>query len=388
RAHFVRTQVALARVPEWDPLWAKCRQLESEVFLGWGMAHTLPQPLPTGFDWRYHRFRRGFPWLARALTAEAVVARADGLFGRAPVQALNLDDARPNLAALAETPHLARLRRLEFSLSRLDAPHLVPLLESPHAGGLTELAFETDAITPDGLEALAGSGLFGRLEALELSHNAPRLSPVLLVDALGAATRPRLRKLGLAFAGLPAPDAATLFALPVVRGLDHLDLSNNPLGPDGVAALAEARGVRGVSVLKLGETKAGVAGVEALAASGVLAGVRWLDLSGNRLGPVAVGKLAGSRQARGLRVLKLSDNRVEDKGAAALAASPHLAGLVELDLEDAGVKDAGMIALAESPHLDNLVRLDLRDRQTRRPPGAEARRALLERFGPRVSFNQ
>ncbi|MBX9583174.1 MAG: TIGR02996 domain-containing protein, partial [Gemmataceae bacterium] len=252
RAHFVRTQVELARVPEYDPLWAKCRQFDPAVFLGWGMAHTLPQPLPTGFSWRAHKFRRGFAWLAQALTTEAVAARAGGLFDRAPVQALSFDDQSPNLAALADTPHLARLRRLEFTFTRLDAEDLAPLLGSAHAGGLAELVFERDAITPDGLAALAGSGLFGRLEGLELSHNAPRLSPVLLVDALGAAADPRLRKLGLAFAGLPAPDAATLFALPVVRGLDHLDLSNNPLGPDGVAALAEARGVRGVSVLKLG----------------------------------------------------------------------------------------------------------------------------------------
>ena len=79
RAHFVRTQVALARVPEWDPLWAKCRQFEPEVFRGWAMTRALPQPLPTGFDWRAHKFRRGFAWLARALSAEDVAARAGGL---------------------------------------------------------------------------------------------------------------------------------------------------------------------------------------------------------------------------------------------------------------------------------------------------------------------
>jgi uncharacterized protein (TIGR02996 family) len=388
RAHFVRTQVELARVPEWDPLWAKCRQFEPGVFRGWSWSHTLPQPLPDGFSWLDHRFRRGFPWRCLALSAEAVAARAGELFAVAPIRALSFDHrSRPDLDVLAAAPGLARLRRLEFFDARLDADDLAPLCGSAFAAGLAELRFDNEAITAGGLEALAGSGLFARLASLELRNNG--LPPALLVDALSAAGADgELRKLCLPAADLPAADAATLFAVPALHGLDHLDLSNNPLGPDGATALAEARAVRGVRVLKLGQTRPGPAGVKVLAASGVLAGVRWLDLSANRLGPVAVRKLAESRHARGLRVLDLSDNPVGDNGAAALAASPHLAGLVELDLEDAGVGDAGMVALADGPYLDDLLRLDLRDRRTGRPPGAEARRALLDRFGPRVSFNQ
>ena len=174
RAHFVRTQVELARVPEYDPLWAKCRQLDPFVLRGWGMAHTLPPVLPTGFSWRDYRFRRGFPWLARALSAEDVAARADALFALAPVQALSFDDrARPNLAALAASPHLARVRRLEFSLARLDGPHLLPLAESPHAANLTELVFESDAVTAEGhapddaaFKALVGAIDLTKLEAM------------------------------------------------------------------------------------------------------------------------------------------------------------------------------------------------------------------------------
>lgn len=386
RAAFIRTQVELARAPEYDPLWAKCRQFHPDAARGWMMAHTLP-PVPRGFGWHRHRFRRGFPWLATG-TGEALLERGPDLFAAAPVQALDIGDRRhlPALGALADCPHLTRLRRLEFSLTRFDADDLTRLGHSPHAANLTELAFEDHAITPAGLQALAASPLFSRLTALELAHNI--IPPALLVDGLGAAARHgNLRRLALRFCSIPTPDAAHLFALPVLHGLEELDLGDNPdLGPEGAKALAESGVVRGLAVLKLAKTLPGVPGVRALTETSGLAGVRWLDLSANRLGPTAVGLLAGSRHARGLRVLDLSDNPdLGDRGAEALAGSRHLAGLIELVLRDGGIGDAGAVALAESPHLDGLLRLDLRS-SSKRPFGAEARRRLEERFGPRVSW--
>jgi len=390
RAAFVRTQVELARTPDHHPLWAKCRHLDPDVFRGWGMAHTLPKPLPDGLTWRTHQFRRGFPWLVGALSAEAVAAGGDALLSVAPVQAVAFDDrARPNLAELAAAPVLARLRRLEFTTFPLDADDLRPLVRSPHAGGLDELAFEHQGISPEGLAVLAASDLFPRLRALALHNNA--LPPALLVDALAAADRPgQLRHLTLSLADLPAADAAHLFALPLMRTVERLDLSENKgLKSDGVAALVESGVVKRLEVLELAGTLPGVPGVKALTATGGLAGVRRLDLSDNRLGPTAVRVLAESRNVRGLRVLDLSGNPVEDRGAEALAASRHLAGLVELNLKDCGVTDAGAVALAESPHLAELVRLELRDRgAAARPLGAEARRALAERFGRAVSYNE
>jgi uncharacterized protein (TIGR02996 family) len=389
RAAFVRTQVGLARAPEYGPLWAKCRQLAPDMIRGWGMVHTLPAAPPDGFVRGKFHFRRGFPWSAVALSAEAVAARGADLLGIAPVQAVAFDDrARPNLLALAGAPVLARLRRLEFTTFPLGPDDLRPLGRSPHAAGLDELAFENQAVTPDGLGALAASDLFPRLRVLELRNNA--LPPALLVDALAAADRPGvLRHLALTLADLPAADAAHLFALPALAALDRLDLADNPgLGPDGAAALVESGLVRRLEVLGLAGTRPGVPGVKLLAATAALANVRMLDLSGNRLGPNGVRLLAESRHARGLRKLDLSDNPLGNAGAEWLAGSRHLAGVIDLDLHDCGIGDAGAAALAASPHLDGLLRLDLRDRGVAaRPLGAGARRALVERFGPAVSFN-
>ncbi|MBN9524398.1 TIGR02996 domain-containing protein, partial [bacterium] len=391
QAAFIRTQVELARTSEHHPLWAKCRQLNPGVIRGWSMVHTLPKPLPNGFAWCGHpdQFRRGFAWLIGALGTEAVAAGGEELLSLAPIQAVSFDDrARPDLRALADSPVLARLRRLEFTTFPLDPDDLRPLTRSRHAEGLEELAFENQAVTPDGLGLLAASDLFPRLRALTLSNNA--LPPALLVDALAAADRPgELRRLTLSLADLPAADAAHLFALPLAATLEQLDLSENKLlGPAGVEALVESGLVRRLEVLKLEHTLPGVPGVKALTATGGLAGVRWLDLSDNRLGPNGVRLLAESKNARGLRVLDLSDNPLGDKGAELLAGARHLTGLVELNLKDCGITDAGAVALAESPHLGELVRLDVRDQGVAaRPLGDAARRALVERFGAGVAYN-
>lgn len=388
RAAFIRTQVELARVTEYDPFWVKCRQFHAGVFLAEGMVHTLPKPLPDGFSWAAYRFRRGFPWLLMALGAEALTERGAALFATAPIQALSFDDrGQPDVAELAGCPHLARVRRLEFINSRLDADDLVELGVTPYSAGVTELTFAHDGIRADGLEVLAGSDLFPRLESLKLDQNV--IPPALLVDALGAATEPgNLRRLSLPFAELHAPDAATLFDLPALQSLDHLDLRDNPrLGPEGIESLTESGILRGLRVLNLSKTYPGVPGVRALTATSALAGVRSLDLSENRLGPVAARALAETERVRGLRVLSLENNPVGDKGAESLAGSRHLTGLLELDLRDCGVTDAGAIALAESPHLENLLRLDVRSPQSGRPFGDAARAALRERFGGRVSMD-
>jgi uncharacterized protein (TIGR02996 family) len=387
RAAFVRTQVALARVPEYDPLWVKCRQFDDNAIHATAMAHTLPKPLPAGFGWRSWRFRRGFPWLAVAHGTDGVVRHAADLFAAAPVQALVFDEPkyRPDLDALADSPHLARLRRLEFSVVRPPADSLTRLGHSPHAAGLTGLSFEHDAVDADGLRALVGSPLFARLDALELRSNV--ISPALLTDALaGAGDGGTLRRLALPAGYLTPADADNLFHLPVVRGVEELDLSDNPhMNVAGVIHLAESGAVRGLRVLNLAKTFRGVAGLRALVSAPGLSGVRVLDLSANRLAPNAAKLLADAPGVRGLRVLRLGTNPLGDSGAVALAESRHLAGLLELDLADADIGDAGATALAESPHLDNLLRLNLH-RALGRPFSDAARRALRERFGGRVSF--
>jgi uncharacterized protein (TIGR02996 family) len=385
RARFIRTQVALARVPEYDPEWVKARQFDPDAATGWLRTEDLPRPLPAGASWQRFEFRRGFPWKVGVSSLRDFVGCGEAVFGAAPVQALDIDAGdRPDLSALAEWPHLARLRKLEFSDGWFGADGIAPLTESEFAANVTELGFEFAGVAPEGLAALAASELFPRLTGLELrSINVPG---ALVADSLAEARGPgALSRLALPYNRFGRDDAEQLFALPLMRQLQHLDLSDNRLGVQGATALAESGIARRLRILNLGNTRPGVPGVKALAEAGGLGGLRMLDLSHNALGPVAVKALANCGSLRGLRVLNLTNNLGGDAGAAALAGSRALSGLLELDLRDAGVGDSGAQALAESPHLENLLRLDLRARDGR-PLGAGATRVLFQRFGDRVSI--
>src|SRR5262245_1256713 len=144
RAQFIRTQVALAGVAEYEPLYISTRQLNPDAFTGHGQAHTLPA-VPGGYSWRKFEFRRGFPWKVGVLSLEAFVDGGAAVFDAAPIQALDIyDQNRPDLTNLADWPHLARIRRLEFSVGRFGADAAARLGGSQYTAGLTELAFEFD----------------------------------------------------------------------------------------------------------------------------------------------------------------------------------------------------------------------------------------------------
>eukprot|EP00820_Chromera_velia_P015572 Cvel_6009.t1-p1 / transcript=Cvel_6009.t1 / gene=Cvel_6009 / organism=Chromera_velia_CCMP2878 / gene_product=hypothetical protein / transcript_product=hypothetical protein / location=Cvel_scaffold288:1-461(-) / protein_length=153 / sequence_SO=supercontig / SO=protein_coding / is_pseudo=false len=102
-----------------------------------------------------------------------------------------------------------------------------------------------------------------------------------------------------------------------------LDVSNNPLGPSGVATLA-----RGLSAseralplqsLKLSKTAAKAEGAKALSAplkEGKTPSLQVLDLGGNDMRGEGVGGLAGAVGAgtlSSLRVLILKENRLAEK---------------------------------------------------------------------------
>ncbi|MBP3959686.1 TIGR02996 domain-containing protein [Gemmata sp. G18] len=385
RAAFIRTQITLARLPVYDPGWVSVRQHDPDAATGWCMTEQLPKPPPPGCEWTRFEFRRGFPWKIGVLSLTAFLESGDAVFDTAPIQAIDLDQRdRPDLASLAEWPHLARLHRLTFSTGWFDPADIARLAESPHTSNITELGFEFESISPEGLSTLAAAPLFNRLKALELSSNA--FPPALLIDALGAARGSgALSRLSLPNNRVGRNDAEALFRLPALQDLQHLDMSDNPLAGEGIRDLAESGIVRGLRTLHLSRTRPGGPGVKALTEAGGLAGLRMLDLSNNALGPAAVRAVAACGGFRGLRVLNLSNNYVRDSGAVSLAGSSALAGLLELDLCETDIGDTGALALAESPHLNHLIRLDLRTRAGRGFSDT-ARAALTERFGDRVSL--
>jgi len=120
--------------------------------------------------------------------------------------------------------------------------------------------------------------------------------------------------------------AEPLHPPPLALSLRTLELGYNPLGPEGVAAIAGAFQTADarLEALKLGWCKAGGGGGAAALADLLLlnASLRVLDLRGNSLGnegAVRIARALGSHANGRLEELDLGYNEVRDDGACALA---------------------------------------------------------------------
>jgi hypothetical protein len=135
--------------------------------------------------------------------------------------------------------------------------------------------------------------------------------------------------------------------------LARLDLPNNHLDAQLLQILLTTPFLRNVRVLNLHGNDLGHHGARRLAEAAFLTSLAELDLSATALGPAA---------------------------ARILAEAPWLAQLTVLDVRDNGLDTAAAQALAAAPHLAGLRRLDV----SRNPTGPAGRKALQERFGPRL----
>jgi hypothetical protein len=218
-------------------------------------------------------------------------------------------------AALAESPCLRSLRRLDLSANRIDAEQFARLAGVP----------------------------MPHLHSLDLS--GPSINPYYwdigqqpLLDAGAAAwaegaNAERLKHLRLANCHVTDEGLTAVFRSARLQNLEHLDLSHNAL-----TAAAVARAVVGSPRWQT---------------------LRELGLNHCRLDDAAMEALARVQDAPALRSLDLGYNSIGPDGAAALAGWPVLARVWHLGLHDNFIGDDGLIALAGSPHIGRLLELDL-----------------------------
>jgi uncharacterized protein (TIGR02996 family) len=365
RAAFIRVQCELARTDEADPRWDELKEREKRAWRG----HRL--------DWlggvaglvRKWQFRRGFLDSA-GVRPKDLVASGEELFRRVPLRHVRLYGTfgEPAIRALAASPHLARVRSLEFDYYRLDARRLAVLVASPHLRGLRELQLEGCRIGLEGARLLAESPNVAGLTALRL-----RFCEIGTAGATALAGSPHLARLEVLHVtanGIADEGLAALAGSPHLTNLSDLGLQANQIGRAGVQALAGARGWR-LARLNLGANRLGVEGVRLLTASPNAGRLTWLQLGPNDgLGPAAAAAVAKSPQLARLATLKWYRSGLGDAGARALAAAPHLSHLVELALSSNGITDAGAQALLDSPHLARLRRVDLADNKLTRRQNA------------------
>jgi uncharacterized protein (TIGR02996 family) len=374
RAEFRCVQRELPRLAEWDERWEELKQREQRALRGY-RPEWLGAAAPLVRD---GKFRRGFLDAADVRPLD-IVARGDELFRRTPLRHVRLCGAfgEPALRALADSPHLAWVRSLEFGWGRLTPAGTAVLAGSPHLRGLRELDVLTRQFGAEGARALAESPHLAGLTTLRL--------PCCDIGTAGAealAASPhlaRLQRLDLQDNDIRTEGARALARAPHMTNLTDLNLQGNRLSSVAVQALAEPPTLR-PSRLDLSGNMLGERSARALVRSP--GGARLSGLRFDCLGPPGVKALASSPRLADLTTLDLSYGHFGDGGARALAASPHLARLVELALYLCGVGDAGSQALLGSPHLMGLRRVDLR----RNELGRKQKALWRARFGKNVSL--
>jgi uncharacterized protein (TIGR02996 family) len=379
QAAFVREQVELSRVPEYDPLWVRARAPGRRPAFDPSWITELK--LPDGIEWARDPFRRGLPGAIRAEDGSVFAARADEFFARYPIEALELKVVRvADTRAFAECPWVERLTSL--SLIQGAGGQVIPrLLASPHFTRLRELHVGSELSTAATVSAIVRSKVFKLLTVLGV-RNDRRGGGGLAGELARIKDPPALKKLDLSGNRLVAEALAPLVTSAAVAAVEDLDLSDNNLGAAGATVLAGGRfpNLRTLHLLRTGPQGEGVA---ALAGADFFPELRSLSLGGNNLSPAAASALVDSPAGElQLRVLDLRDNRIGDRGAKALANSRHLAHLIKLDLAESRIGDAGAKALADSPHLDGLLDLNLYGNNI----SSRAAERLYARFGPRVAL--
>jgi uncharacterized protein (TIGR02996 family) len=388
-AKFIRKQIELAKVPEWDPLWIEAWEHDRDALTGNGREEFVPK-LPEGLEWpALTDYRRGFLWHVESIGTEPFLGHADKLAATVPLQALTVrrgndgEDWRDpiDLKGLLAAPHMARLRHLGFSLVNLSGPTVRRMQACPRLRNLTALRFEFAAFGPGALRALLQPPLVEQLEALHF-ENSP-LDWGLLARGLANAGGPyRLRRLHVSNYYVGGPVSPRAFEAPLLRGLKELVISEFGMDAPAVRKLCASPVVNGLESLTLNKVRPGAPGIAALAECAALRGLKRLSLRLNSIGAVAAKHLARSPHLSGLQVLDLESNPLRDKGAIALAEAPCMPNLVSLKLMHCEIGDAGATALMNALSADKVITLVLHSDKVKLSAGVK--RKLRKKFGDRV----
>lgn len=263
---------------------------------------------------------------------------APGLRG---VRALDLRVAGGgDLAALAvaQTAQLGGLRELKMEASSWAVPGYVFFTGDP----------ATHLLGSVGARALAQSPHLTSLTRLELAQNAIGSAGVAeLVKAPW-----KLEHLDVSMNQLDDGALLAIAAAPSLSGLRFLAVGGGNFTPKGLATLAKSKVLTALETLEFNGAQVGAEGLAAFLRALALPRLTALGLSNTGLGDAGAKLLASTKTQ--LTSLELQDNGITQAGCLALAESKHLGGLQRLLLNDAWLgKKANVERLAASPALTN-----------------------------------
>ena len=323
RAELVRVQCALGRVPAGHPRYPDLVRRQGDLVA----AHYAAWAGELGELCDGVEFRRGL-LDSVIVSAATFCTHAAALFRLAPVAKVRVTEVGVLADALADSPHLGRVRELDLCGADLGGGVAV-LMQSPHLAGLRHLDLSFTNVGDDGVAAVCRAGL-PRLRTLSVGGNQA------VTDR-----------------GAELLAAADWFAR-----LRSLDVSDNRLGPAGVARLARGPALH---TLKVAANPVGDAGVAAFVGGALVGRVaarsKALDFRYTGVGPAGIAAVAACPAAAAVTTLDLSHNPVGDDGVAALCAG-HFDKLTRLSLAKTGLTDRGARHLAGSHLMAKLTHLD------------------------------
>jgi len=270
RARFIRLQYEIEKLPPIGAKMSKAKKEEEALLKKYEVAWAGEITWPLA----QRRFRRGFIESVN-VTANSFLENGERLFKLAPIREVRFttlgaltpaiaaspllsriealafssyimeqihDNGR--LEALLASPHLATVRRLDFSMSRLDRADAERIAACPHLGSLVHLDLSWNQITDPGLWEIANSALLPSLTSFTLRAGS-QAWPTGVRSLVASPLADRLEHLCLAYQQL-SDIAALIASAPRLNKLRTLDLSDNDITDAGADALAAAPHLAGL----------------------------------------------------------------------------------------------------------------------------------------------
>jgi uncharacterized protein (TIGR02996 family) len=342
RAEFIRLQLELARLDEWDDARPALEKREKKALKKFEKAWRTALPP----DVRGEPFVRGFVAPGeRRYNARRFCDLAASAFASAPAWDYYLEGAAEGLAGLARCAHLRRVGRLKFWVSAGPA-ETAKMLASPHLRNVRVLSLGHGAEWAEALPALAANAAAEALAELEVQE------------------------------GLDDASVEVLASSPAFAKLRAFGVYQHEVTPEGIRALFNSPHLSGLTELTL-PAWYGEEGARAIAGTAPKFRLRKLILYGAWMTDAGVALIANWPGLATVRSLSIG-GECAVVGPRALASSPHAANLRELDLGLSRLSRAGALALARSKTL-NLKRLLIR--MTPAGDDETAVAALVKRFG-------
>jgi hypothetical protein len=247
-------------------------------------------------------------------------------------------------------PKLQVTRAIDLTLQETGVEDRLAWTDAPELAQATIVRVLDERLGDEGVERLLGSANFLKIEELALASGISDRGARLLAEDERLAG---LRCLALFRNQIGADGVAALIARP--SALRRLLLGRNRLGVAGARVLAGPTGVS-LELLDLDCDRMDGEAVQALVGP-LLGGLRILNLSNNPIGLAGCAALAGCHFNR-LEVLYLHGCGLDDEAVATLLRAPWLPRLKNLALSDNALSMASVERLVAGPALE-LDELDI-----------------------------